>query len=109
MTGVSWVFSGGIEQASPVSGLQGIIAEVVLKRLQGGVIGPGSQQQSSGGQTRAIKVMKKWECTICGFIYDEAAGWPEEGIQAGTPWEAVPDDWYCSDCGASKADFILLE
>lgn len=52
---------------------------------------------------------KKYMCLLCGFIYDETQGWPEDGIAPGTPWEAVPDDWYCPDCGASKADFVMIE
>ena len=46
---------------------------------------------------------------ICGLIYDEASGWPDDGIPAGTPWAAVPDDWLCPDCGVSKADFAMQE
>lgn len=53
-------------------------------------------------------VMKRWECLICGFIYDEAEGWPEDGIAPGTPWEEVPEDWVCPDCGASKEDFDMV-
>ncbi|MDX1755494.1 MAG: FAD-dependent oxidoreductase [Marinobacter sp.] len=53
--------------------------------------------------------MKKWLCTICGLIYDEAKGWPSEGIPAGTRWEDVPDDWLCPDCGVGKADFEMIE
>ena len=52
--------------------------------------------------------MKRWECLICGFIYDEAEGWPEDGIAPGTPWEEVPEDWVCPDCGASKEDFEMV-
>lgn len=52
--------------------------------------------------------MKKWECIICGFVYDEALGLPEEGIAPGTPFEQLPDDWTCPDCGAAKSDFELL-
>ena len=37
--------------------------------------------------------MKKWLCVICGLIYDEAEGWPDDGIVAGTRWEDVPEDW----------------
>lgn len=37
--------------------------------------------------------MKKWQCVVCGLIYDEVKGWPEEGIEAGTRWEDVPEDW----------------
>ena len=53
--------------------------------------------------------MKKWLCTICGLIYDEAKGWPSEGIPPGTRWEDVPDDWVCPDCGVGKADFEMIE
>ena len=52
---------------------------------------------------------KKYECVICGFIYDEAEGLPEDGIAAGTRWADIPEDWECPDCGISKADFDLLE
>jgi rubredoxin len=53
--------------------------------------------------------MKVWQCIICGFIYDEAKGLPEEGIAAGTPWESVPETWQCPDCGAGKSDFEMVE
>ena len=53
--------------------------------------------------------MRKWECIVCGLIYDEAKGWPEDGIEAGTRWEDVPEDWLCPDCGVGKEDFALLE
>ena len=52
--------------------------------------------------------MKKWQCVVCGFIYDEAVGMPEDGIQAGTPWVAIPADWACPDCGVAKADFDMV-
>lgn len=53
--------------------------------------------------------MKKWQCVVCGFVYDEAMGWPAEGIAAGTSWAAIPDDWECPDCGVAKADFEMVE
>ncbi|MGL4315256.1 MAG: rubredoxin [Pseudomonas sp.] len=53
--------------------------------------------------------MRKWQCTICGFIYDEAEGWPDEGIAPGTRWQDIPQGWVCPDCGASKADFAMIE
>lgn len=53
--------------------------------------------------------MKKWLCIICGLIYDEAQGWPSEGIAPGTAWEDVPDDWLCPDCLVGKADFEMIE
>ena len=53
--------------------------------------------------------MAKWECLICGHIYDEEEGDPENGVAPGTLWADVPDDWLCPECGAVKADFHLLE
>jgi rubredoxin len=53
--------------------------------------------------------MKKWQCVICEFIYDEAAGLPDEGIAPGTRWEDVPEDWVCPDCSAAKAGFEMIE
>lgn len=52
--------------------------------------------------------MKQWQCIVCGFIYDEAKGLPEDGIAAGTRWEDIPEDWACPDCGIAKADFEML-
>lgn len=52
---------------------------------------------------------KKWLCIICGFIYDEALGWPHDGIEAGTRWEDVPADWLCPDCLVGKEDFEMVE
>lgn len=53
--------------------------------------------------------MKKWLCVICGLIYDEALGWPDDGIVAGTRWEDVPEDWLCPECKVGKADFEMIE
>ena len=52
---------------------------------------------------------KTYICIVCGFVYDEAAGRPEDGIAPGTPWAAVPEDWACPDCGVAKADFEAVE
>ena len=52
---------------------------------------------------------KKYECVICGFIYDEAEGLPDDDIVPGTLWADIPEDWECPDCGISKSDFDLLE
>ena len=49
--------------------------------------------------------MKKYVCDVCGYIYDPAAGDPDNGVKPGTAWEDVPATWVCPDCGASKQDF----
>lgn len=53
--------------------------------------------------------MRLWECIVCGWVYDEAKGWPEDGIAPGTRWEDVPDDWLCPDCGVGKEDFDMID
>jgi rubredoxin len=54
-------------------------------------------------------MMAKYECKVCGFIYDEEAGHPASGVAAGTPWAEVPEDWECPICGQPKAVFKLVE
>ena len=53
--------------------------------------------------------MKKYMCLICGWIYDEEAGWPEDNIKPGTKWDDVPMNWTCPECGARKDDFEMVE
>lgn len=53
--------------------------------------------------------MKKYECVVCGYVYDPEEGDPDNGIVPGTAFEDLPDDWTCPDCGASKDDFEPLD
>ena len=53
--------------------------------------------------------MKKFVCTICGYVYDEAAGIPDRGIKPGTAWGDLPQDWSCPLCGAPKSAFREAE
>ena len=52
---------------------------------------------------------KVWQCVLCGFTYDEAAGLPSDGIPPGTRWADVPENWLCPDCSATKSDFEMVE
>jgi rubredoxin len=56
-----------------------------------------------------VDKMSKWECQICGYIYDPEKGDPTAGITEGTAFEDLPDDWVCPDCGAPKDAFEKLE
>ncbi|MCE5977614.1 rubredoxin [Pseudomonas sp. JR33AA] len=51
--------------------------------------------------------MSAWVCLVCGFIYDESLGLPNEGIAPGTRWADVPDDWFCPECQCGKSDFEM--
>jgi rubredoxin len=60
-------------------------------------------------RTTDMDAYKLFICVQCGFEYDEAKGWPEDGIAPGTRWDDIPDDWSCPDCGAAKSDFEMVE
>jgi len=49
--------------------------------------------------------MKKYQCAVCGYVYDPAEGSPAQGILPGTPFDSLPEDWSCPVCGAGKAQF----
>ena len=52
--------------------------------------------------------MAKWKCTVCGHVYDPAAGDPDGDVPPGTPFEEIPDDWECPECGSPKSVYKLL-
>ena len=53
--------------------------------------------------------MSKWECRVCGYIYDPAKGDPDNGVNAGTAFENLLEDWVCPSCGANKDLFDKLD
>lgn len=52
---------------------------------------------------------QKYMCVTCGWIYDPAEGDPDNGIEPGTPFSELPQDWFCPVCGARLKDFELCE
>ncbi|MBI5419192.1 MAG: rubredoxin [Deltaproteobacteria bacterium] len=53
--------------------------------------------------------MQTWRCIVCDYIYDTETGDPENGVDPGTPFESIPDDWVCPLCGAGKDEFEGVE
>ena len=53
--------------------------------------------------------MGTFMCVVCGFVYDEEKGLPQEGIAPGTLWEDIPENWKCPECSAAKNDFEMIE
>ena len=53
--------------------------------------------------------MRKFQCTVCGYIYEPELGDPDSGIAPGTAFEDIPEDWSCPVCGVNKEDFALFE
>jgi len=54
-------------------------------------------------------IVNRYLCLACGLVYDEKLGIPEHGIEPGTKWHDLPDDWFCPECGVGKADFRLID
>jgi rubredoxin len=52
---------------------------------------------------------RTWQCRTCGWLYDEAAGDPDEGLAPGTRWADIAADWVCPMCGTPKSDFDMVE
>jgi rubredoxin len=55
------------------------------------------------------RAMKKYECAVCGYIYNPEEGDPDGGIAPGTPFEKIPDTWVCPICGAAKSEFTPVD
>ena len=53
--------------------------------------------------------MKKWVCDVCGYVYDPEAGEPENGIEPGTSFDDLPNDYECPICGVGKEEFSPLD
>lgn len=62
----------------------------------------------TNGYARAMEY-KAFMCVICGWIYEEEEGLPDAGIAPGTLWKDIPESFVCPECGASKADFEMIE
>ena len=60
-------------------------------------------------ERKKVKKMAKYECSVCGYIYDPELGDLDGGIKPGTPFEEIPDDWVCPVCGVSKDQFEKIE
>ncbi|NEQ49944.1 MAG: rubrerythrin family protein [Leptolyngbya sp. SIO3F4] len=56
-----------------------------------------------------VAASQKWICQKCAMIYDPVIGDPDSGIEPGTSFEDIPDDWSCPICGAQKKSFIPYE
>ena len=53
--------------------------------------------------------MTKYICTVCDYVYDPEVGDPDNGVEPGTAFEDLPDDWVCPECGVEKEEFEAVE
>lgn len=68
-----------------------------------------SIKEKIGKKIKREGEMEKYECLVCGYIYDPEKGDPDSGIDPGTPFEKLSDDWVCPECGAGKDEFEKVE
>lgn len=52
--------------------------------------------------------LPKYQCNICGYVYDPSVGDSSQAVEPGTPFEELPEDWTCPECGAGKEEFTQL-
>jgi len=99
---VVWVPKGSkpFELVAGPDGMEGLILNFPV---------PGGGKPEEAKAPPAGAEYKTWQCVLCAFVYDEAAGMPEEGIAPGTRWADVPESFGCPDCSAKKADFEMIE
>jgi rubredoxin len=55
-----------------------------------------------------VKALSKWECTVCGYVYDPAIGDPTQDVAPGVDFKDLSDDWTCPECGVGKDLFEEL-
>jgi len=79
------------------------------REIKGGKAPKTAPTYNAGDNKKETKKMKKYVCTVCGYIYDPEKGDPDSGIAPGTPFEQLPDDWVCPVCGAAKDQFEKTE
>jgi len=70
---------------------------------------PSSVSSTLKFKEKGENIMKKYVCTVCGYIYDPEVGEESAGVAAGTAGEDVPDDFVCPLCGVGKEDFSPVE
>jgi len=73
-----------------------------LSRADGGYL-------ANRGAVIGAMDFKRYKCLNCGLVYDEAEGWPDEGVAPGTRWADVPEDWIRPQCGSEKRDFDMVD
>ncbi|HTI18039.1 MAG TPA: rubredoxin [Trinickia sp.] len=69
---------------------------------------PADTPRPNNASEPSAEGFKQWVCVICGWVYDEEAGCPEEGIPPGTRFADIPADWRCPLCDVGKEDFAIV-
>jgi rubredoxin len=94
-------------QAGLAAHAAGTVAPLVVSLDQSAPVA--DSPQAGDVTTVSADDFKQWVCVICGWVYNEAAGLPEDNIAPGTRWADVPAGWRCPLCDVGKEDFALVE
>jgi rubredoxin len=100
---------GALQRTNFIESTEAGAPQAFMEGLKGLVVSFPRGQAKPEVATAAESGTKTWQCVLCAFVYDEAAGLPEEGIAPGTSWQDVPENWSCPDCAATKRDFQMIE
>jgi flavin reductase (DIM6/NTAB) family NADH-FMN oxidoreductase RutF/rubredoxin len=101
--GTHTVFIGNVVAAEVITEDPGMTYDFYHRVKRGTT--PKSAPSYIAKEKEASETMSKYECTVCGYIYDPALGDPDGSILPGTPFEKLPDTWVCPVCGAAKSEF----
>ena len=92
--------AGIIKEAEPLT-------YAYYQQVKRGITPKSASSYIADNKEEKIK-MDKYQCSVCGYIYDPEKGDPDGGIKPGTKFEDIPADWTCPVCGASKDQFNML-
>jgi flavin reductase (DIM6/NTAB) family NADH-FMN oxidoreductase RutF/rubredoxin len=104
--GTHTIFIGRVVAAEILSDAPGMTYDYYHKVKRG--VTPKSAPSYIAKEKEAMVNMDKYECTVCGYIYDPALGDHDASILPGTPFDKLPDTWVCPVCGAGKSEFKKL-
>jgi rubredoxin len=109
--GTHWLFIGELVQSDVLDNTMEPITYLHYKEVKKGLApknAPTYVDKSKLEKKETKSTFKKFKCTACGYVYDEEAGDPSNGIDPGTLFNDLPEDWVCPVCGTEKEDFIEL-
>ncbi len=109
--GTHWLFIGELVQSEVLDDSMEPITYLHYREVKKGIApknAPTYVDKSLLGKKEVPSKFKKFKCTACGYVYDEEAGDPSNGIDPGTSFADLPDDWVCPVCGTGKEDFIEI-
>jgi flavin reductase (DIM6/NTAB) family NADH-FMN oxidoreductase RutF/rubredoxin len=109
--GTHWLFIGELVQSEVLDDRMEPITYLHYREVKKGIApknAPTYVDKSLLGKKELPSKFKKFKCTACGYVYDEEAGDPSNGIDPGTSFADLPDDWVCPVCGTEKEDFIEI-